>query len=224
MTNIEPQTVASETPSLPAKQESPLISIIERLATNPEIDVGKIEQVFNLHMKLLEREAEVAFNRDMAFAQNEIQNVVVNRHNPHTNSAFADIAALHEAAKPIWTKCGFSVISYAQPIPNVDDEIEIICQVRHKDGHKVEFRDTWPIDSKSLSGKDVKTPMQGKGSTMSYARRYMELGIFDIAVSKYDKDGNKPDLAVKEQSDETKNKLQALKEKLAKEKEGEQAK
>lgn len=186
-----------------------MLTILDRVANMPDFDADKLIKLFEIQQNMIERQQEVEFNRDMALAQREIELVVVNRKNPHTSSVFADISAIHAAAKPKWTERGFSVVSYAQPC-GVDGLIEVVCQVRHRGGHKVEFKDTWPLDNMSTTGKVVKTDIQGKGSTLTYARRYMELGIFDVAISRWDKDGNAATIKDVETSDETANKLAAL--------------
>lgn len=169
-------------------QSSSLMNLVERLATDKEIDPARVDHAFEMYMKVRAVEAEAAFSRSMALAQSEIQNIVVNKKNNQTNSKYADLAAIHEGAKSVWTKYGFSVVTRTTR-SDLLDHIRVICDVRHDSGHKETHEDDWPIDGAGLRGNANKTAIQAKGSTVSYARRYVELMIFDVATFD-DNDGN----------------------------------
>lgn len=182
---------AAQLPAIQQTEAGALMTIIERISTMPELDLDRVERLFAMHQQALARTAEQAFNESMAITQSEIQSVVARKTNSHTKSVYADIDAVHETAKPVWTKNGFSVISRTAPaaIPN---HVKIICEVRHSAGHKEVYEDDWPLDTTGAKGGENKTAIQGKGSTTTYARRYTELMIFDIAIKRLDKDGNAP--------------------------------
>jgi len=171
--------------------DSPLMQIIERIAEMPELDLDRVDRLFLMHEKMLNREAEAAFNESMARAQMEIQSVVVNKANDHTKSGYADLSAIHEKAKPVWAGCGFSVITRSMA-SDKDNHIRIHTEVRHCAGHKEVYNDDWPLDIAGAKGNANKTAIQAKGSSITYARRYSELMIFDIAIKGEDNDGNAP--------------------------------
>jgi hypothetical protein len=165
-----------------------LMTIIERISTMPELDLDRVERLFAMHQQMLAKQAEKEFNDAMALTQGRIQSVVVDRENAHTHSWYATLDAIHEKAKPIWTASGFSVVSRiadsAKP-----DHIKVICEVRNGSHKEVHEKD-WPLDTAGAKGGANKTAIQGMGSTSTYARRYTELMIFDIAIKGMDKDGN----------------------------------
>lgn len=169
-------------------EASSLMTIIERISTMPELDLDRVERLFDMHQKMLDRQQEQLFNQALALAQSEIEGVVVNKSNDHTRSKYANIEAIHAEAKPIWTKHGFSVLTRSgtseQP-----GHIRLYTEVRHSGGHKVTYEDDWPLDTAGARGNSNKTAIQGKGSTITYARRYTELMIFDIAIKDEDNDG-----------------------------------
>lgn len=166
-----------------------LMTIIERISTMPDLDLDRVERLFDMHQKMLDRQQEQLFNQAMAQAQSEIEGVVVNKRNNHTHSKYANIEAIHAEAKPIWTKHGFSVLTRSGS-SDVQGHIRLYTEVRHSGGHKVTYEDDWPLDTVGAKGNSNKTAIQGKGSTITYARRYTELMIFDIAIKDEDNDGN----------------------------------
>ena len=168
-----------------------LMTIIERISLLPDLDLDRVERLFAMHQQMLARSSEQQFNEAMAITQSEIQSVAARKENKHTKSLYADIDAIHEVAKPIWTRNGFSVVTRTAQgaIPN---HIKVICDVRHSGGHKETYEDDWPLDTAGAQGNANKTAIQGKGSTTTYARRYTELMIFDIAIKRLDTDGNAP--------------------------------
>lgn len=182
---------AAQLPAIQQTEAGALMTIIERISTMPELDLDHVERLFAMHQQALARTAEQQFNEAMAITQGELQPVVARKTNSHTKSVYADIDAVHESAKPIWTKNGFSVVSRTAPSP-IQNHIKIICEVRHGGGHKEVYEDDWPLDTTGAKGGENKTAIQGKGSTTTYARRYTELMIFDIAIKRLDKDGNAP--------------------------------
>lgn len=196
-------------PLLPsqANNSSTLMAVIERISVMPELDMDRVERLFNMHERMLDRTAEVFYNAAMARAQSEMQSITVNKENVHTGSKFADIQAVHEGAKPIWTKHGFSVSSGTYPSPK-DGCIGVYCEVMHEQGFKKRYEHEYPLDIAGSQGKVNKTQIQAIGSTMTYARRYMELMIFDLAVGE-DNDGNDLECISPEQATEIKTKLQS---------------
>jgi len=181
-----------QTQVIPLKenQASTLMSIIEKIATNPKLDdsaLSRIERLYGMHKELLATQARQEYGESMARAQGAIQIVSRNKMNDHTKSQFADIAAVHAEAKPCWTKEGFSVSSYKYDAEK-DGYIGICCEVRHSGGHQETYRDVWPLDIAGSGGKVNKTAIQAMGSTMQYARRYTEMMIFDVSTSD-DNDG-----------------------------------
>ena len=176
------------------QQASPTMTVmqlIERVSQMPELDMDRVDRLFDMHQRMIDREAESAFNAAMAIAQGEIQSVSANRQNDHTKSSYANLSAVHDACKPVWTRYGFSVISTMKP-SDQQNHILVSCEVRHSGGFKQVYENDWPLDLAGAKGAVNKTPIQAMGSTGSYARRYTELMIFDIAIKHEDNDGSAP--------------------------------
>lgn len=171
-----------------SESNSQILSIIDRVAVMKDLDMDRLDHLWNMHKENLAMEAEKAYSSAMALAQSEMQNVIKNKTNAHTRSKFADIGAVHNECKPIWTKYGFSVSSKTGS-SSIAGHTLVSSVVRHSGGHKEELSNDWPLDNGGMQGKTNKTAIQAMGSTITYARRYYELMIFDIGFDEQDNDG-----------------------------------
>lgn len=182
-----------------------LLTAITAAASNPQIDVGKVERLWAMHQTVMAQEREAAFNDAMARTQAEIQPIINNAVNTHTRSSYAKLAAIDKEITPIHTKYGLS-ISYdtetrndADPIP--EGMLRTVAIVSHSAGHSRRHHIDLPPDIAGSQGNTNKTMVQARGSTNAYARRYLKLMIFNVSTLD-DNDGNgaaqrrKPDDAV----------------------------
>ena len=62
----------------PQSESAALINMIERAASDPNVDIDKMERLFQMHERIQERRAVEAYNASMAAAQSEMQTVVRN--------------------------------------------------------------------------------------------------------------------------------------------------
>lgn len=177
-----------KTPEQPASEATALIQVIERAASNPDIDVEKMERLFALHERILARNAELAFNEAMSAAQAEMPQVERDAQNQQTNSWYAKLETLNEAAVPIYTKHGFSLSFGEQDCPK-EGHIRIVCHCSHKAGHTRLYHGDVPLDLAGIKGNPNKTQTHAFGSTNSYGRRYLTLLIFNIVMADEDDDG-----------------------------------
>lgn len=182
-----------ETPQAPAVvgETAALISMIERAARDPNVDIGKMERLFEMHERIEARRAEQAFNAAMAAAQAELEPVARGRKNEHTKSKYAELEAIYAMAKPIITKHGFGP-TFGPAKADTPNHIKIVCDLAHAGGFSKRYEGEFPLDGAGLKGTSNKTDIQATGSSFTYARRYMTLLIFDIAT-KDDRDGNATD-------------------------------
>ena len=184
----ELKKIDEEGKELAANQSSGLMNLVERMALSPDIDPGRVERAFEMYKQVRLMDGEQLFNSAMAKAQAEIGPVSVNKLNSHTSSGYANLAAVHGVCKPIWTAHGFSV-STSLYESEKDGWVGVDCEVMHSGGHVKRYKNLYPLDIAGSGGKVNKTTIQAMGSTSSYARRYLELMIFDVAIDD-DNDGN----------------------------------
>jgi hypothetical protein len=168
-----------------------LMQVIERAAVNPDIDVAKMERLFELYERIQARNAEQSFHAAMNDCQSELRPIATDANNPQTHSKYASYAALDHAVRPIYSRHGFSLgFGTADGAPA--DHVRIVCRVAHRDGHKEVEHVDMPADGKGAKGGDVMTKTHATGAAMSYGQRYLLKLIFNLAVGE-DRDGNAPD-------------------------------
>jgi hypothetical protein len=175
----------------PARPGVDLLGVIERLSTNKDVDVAKLEQFMALYERAQARLAQSAFDAAMSAAQTEMRPVAANADNPQTRSRYANYAALDSALRPIYTRHGFG-LSFDTADAPMADCVRVIAHVSHRDGHRATFHVDMPADGKGARGGDVMTKTHATGAALTYGMRYLLKLVFNVAVSEDDTDGNMP--------------------------------
>jgi len=163
-----------------------ILTVIAKAAADPKTDVDKLERLLAMQERVLNREAEQAFNAALRGAQDEIQPVLRNKSNSSTNSKYEDLEAVSDAIDPILRSHGFSQ-SFGTadcPMPN---HYRVTCRLSHTGGHYRDYQADVPADTMGMKGTQNKTATHGFGSALSYGRRYLKLLIADVATT--DDDG-----------------------------------
>lgn len=181
----KPQPLAA-----PASETANLMLVLERVATNPDADTDKMLTVMDMMERAQDRAAAQAYNESMMAAQNQMPAIKKNKRNQQTRSNYADLCAVTEQAKPIYTRHGFS-LSFGEGVSDKPEMIRIIADCMHQAGHTKQYYIDLPIDNKGIQGKVNKTDTHAISSTNSYGKRILKCNIFDIATGD-DVDGNSP--------------------------------
>jgi len=176
-------------PAAPSTEQQSLIEVISRAASNPNVDVSKLEKLLEMHTKIVARDAEVAFNNAMNAAQAEISRVAADATNPQTRSKYATYPKLDRVLRPIYIRHGFS-LSFDTDPSAPPGFVHVKCYVSHKTGHTRPYSAMIPWTSKGPKGQDVMTDTHAAGSAMAYGQRYILKYIFNVAVGAEDDDGN----------------------------------
>lgn len=170
-------------------EASSLIAVIERAATNQDIDISKMERLLEMHERITQRSAEQAFSVAMSEVQSKINRVSADSNNAQTKSKYASYAAIDRALRPIYTEAGFS-LSFDTGEGAALDWVRIVCSVSHKSGHTRKYHIDMPADGKGAKGGDVMTKTHATGSATAYGMRYLVKMIFNVAIGEDDDDGN----------------------------------
>lgn len=174
-------------PTPPASEAAAILSMIERVASNPNADLDKMERLYAMRERVAAQEAERAYNEAMSAVQAELRPVATDAANPQTKSRYASYAALDKAVRPIYSKHGFALSFYSgEGAPA--DHVRVTCKVSCGGHSERPFVDM-PADGKGAKGGDVMTKTHAAGSAFSYGQRYLLKLIFNIAVGE-DDDGN----------------------------------
>lgn len=175
----------------------PMVSMIERMAMDPNSDISKLEKMLEMKERVEDREdarraAEAAqdFNRALAACQAEMPVVGKNAKNTHSGTTYTDLAGLMSVVRPIIARHGFAI--QFNPGESKDaSTITVDWALSHSGGHVRTGTAHFPIDATGTGGKTNKTAIQAQQSSRTYARRYLIIDLFNIATSD-DADGNAP--------------------------------
>lgn len=179
---------ATEVAPIAQQESAALISMIERASRDPSVDMDKFERLIAVTERIEARRAEAAFNAAMSEVQAKLKPVARKLQNSQTNSKYADLAAISEAADPIIHEGGFGFITseFQSSLPN---HLGVRAKVTHAAGHSETHDFNVPVDGTGLKGNPNKTATHAYASTLTYGRRYAKCCVFDIAT-KNDMDGN----------------------------------
>lgn len=182
------QVAKREVEQLPVAESSALISMIERAARDPTVDIDKMERLVAMQERALARNSEQAFNEAMTAAQGEMRPIATDSSNPQTRSRYASYGALDKSMRPIYTKHGFS-LSFGTEDGGAAEYVRVTCHVSNR-GYTRKYQVDMPADGKGAKGGDVMTKTHAVGSAMSYGQRYLLKMIFNIAIGD-DDDGHR---------------------------------
>ena len=150
----------------------PMVSLIERAITDPAIDVGKMQQLLDMQLKIMEKESHDAFFRDFALMQAEF--LPVQKTGKTQQSTYATFDDINNATLPARSHFGFS-ISF-QPA-TVDGYMSVTARLSHREGHSEETVVSLPFDT---SGN--KNQVQAIGSALTYGMRMSIKAILSIST------------------------------------------
>lgn len=175
---------------VPLSDSAALLSVISRAASDPSIDIEKMERLMAMKERIDAKEAESSFNAAMSRVQAGMRRIAADKTNKQTGSDYATYAALDRELRPLYTEEGLSLSFDTEPAG--EGMVGMLCHVSHENGHTRTYRAAVPSDGKGAKGNDVMTKTHAFGSGTSYGMRYLVKMIFNVAVGidQDDDDGN----------------------------------
>lgn len=176
-------TKKDEPQMLPA---DPMISMIERMAMDPNSDITKLERMLEMKERMEAKEAERAFSSDFAAMQAELPIIkergAIRNRNGEVQSTYPLWEDVISALREPLAAHGFSM-SFDR---RKEDGVTYYgCILMHRMGHSQRVEIDLPRDA---SGS--KNEVQGEGSTVSYGQRYSsKMAINWISEHSEDDDG-----------------------------------
>ena len=169
-----------------------LAVIIERLASNPKVDVGKLEKIIELQERVLAHEARASY--DAAFSAMQAELPVIAERGKTDKARYATLEDIVERVRPILARYGFS-LSHETQWPE-DGRVRIVGTLS-RGGHS---RQSTFVTTADTSGS--KNAVQALGSAMAYGRRYTTLDLLNIVSRFEDDDGTSASAAARPQEPE----------------------
>jgi hypothetical protein len=179
---------------VPAEPDSSILAVMERLASNPNLDADKIEKLFNVFIngqrKMREMMDEQEFAHRMAEFKENPPEIIKNRKAQMKSKdgstswvvPFADLDAYCKEAMPEMAKRG---ITWSFPFSENGNLITVSCILRYG---LYNHTPTTLTAAPDTSG--AKNDLQAKGSTVAYLERYTFCGATGLTAAMPDTDGN----------------------------------
>lgn len=180
-----------------ADQATSMMQMIERVVTNPNVNVEAMKAVLDMNRQLMRDQAERTFNQQMALMATEMPRIkkkgkveyLVDSKGPKDgpkqeafkHARWEDIDA---GIRPLLVKYGFSLSFTTEPRSGDGGGLTMVGRLSHKDGHFIEGRLAVALDN---SGG--KNNIQGMGSSSSYGKRYVTCMMLNIITENEDDDG-----------------------------------
>lgn len=168
-----------------------IIEIAKECAMNPLVDAGKMREVIAMAREEQNRIDDRIFQLAKMEVQIAIPAIKRDSYNEHTKSKWAKLEKISAIVDPIIRCNGFS-LSYGSADCPLKDHYRITCDVTHTlTGYTKHYWIDVGMDSAGAKGGGTKTLAQGSGSSVTYARRFLKVMIFDINVVGEDFDGGR---------------------------------
>ena len=126
-------TAIKQVALVPAAEAPPadgFVAMVERLASNPQVDVAKLERLLDMQERILNRGAESAFNTAFAQMQGEVETVI--ERGRTDKGAYAKLEDIIDTVRPVLQRHGFS-LSYRTEWP--EKRVRVVGILTHAAGH-----------------------------------------------------------------------------------------
>lgn len=165
--------------SVAQSESAAVMSIIQKAASDPSVDMDKLERLMLMHERIQAKNAESSFNAAMAQMQNEMPTVGEGGLNRHSGNTYATIDDINRAVKPAMQKHGFAVTF---KVVHASAGISVTGILMHAAGHREETTLLLPTDAGA--GRNA---VQAVGSSVTYGKRYVMCALLNIST------GDSPD-------------------------------
>ncbi|HEV2301510.1 MAG TPA: ERF family protein [Stellaceae bacterium] len=186
--------IARADPASPAAQ---MLSLIAKAASDPAVDVAKMQALLAMQKELIAEEARAAFNAAFARLAARLPRVrksgevsyPANKNNPEGPQkkafAYARWEDIDAAIRPLLLDEGFSLSFDTAPHPG--GGAIVTGALLHAAGHE-KCASIGPLPLDTSGGKNN---LQGAGSTFSYGKRYTATMLLNLTFEGEDDDGRR---------------------------------
>jgi len=174
-------------PPTSASADQTLLDIISRAASDPNVDVEKLERLTALYERHLEREARAAYRAALAQMQPELPEIKeageIQDKAGEVQSTYALWEDTQAAIKPVLAKHGFALTFRIEKVEA--GMIVVVGRLSHRLGHVEES----PSPSLPADTSGSKNAVQAWGSSTSYGMRYAAKALLNLTSRGEDDDG-----------------------------------
>ena len=165
-----------------------LLAMIERLASNPQLNIDVFDRLLTARRQEEDRVAERAFNAALSQAKGELSPVLKTRDVDFTTKSgsktkykYESMADVARAVDPTFQRHG---LSYRFSIDQTLDTVKVTCIVSHDGG----YSERTTLEGKVDPGSTGMSLVQALGSALTYLQRYSLRAAIGLAAG-IDDDG-----------------------------------
>jgi len=154
-----------------------LIAAIARAASDPSVDVTKMERLFAMHEAMVQRQARVAFDNAMADFKAEAPTIVKGKEVKfgQTQYKHATLAMVCDAVIEALSRHG---VTHRWDLQQDKGAVRVTCILTHRDGHSQSTPLEAPPD---ISGQ--MNAIQRVASAVTYLQRYTLLAATGLSTT-----------------------------------------
>lgn len=150
----------------------PMISMIERVATDPNSDLAKLERMLELKERHDAQNAKAEFAAAFARASANFPTIPLNGRG-HNGKPYATLEDITKKTRPVLSEHGLALTFAIE----VGQDVVVTAKLMHKAGHAETTSIALPRDT---SGS--KNAVQAVGSTQTYGQRYTAQAILGLSL------------------------------------------
>lgn len=195
-TAVAERTAQTNIATHPASDTTSLLQVISRAASDPTVDIDKMERLLQMHERMTERSAKTAFTAALAEMQPKLPvierkgmiRVPAKDGKTGHETPYALWEDINEAIRPLLAEYGFALTFR---VKKEADRVEVTGVLSHREGHSEETTLSLPMDSTGS-----KNNVQAIGSSVQYGKRYTGSALLNITTRGEDDDGKTADPAI----------------------------
>lgn len=175
-----------------------VLALIERVASDPQASIEKLEKMIELQERIMAHNARAAYDTAFAEMQPELPEIEENgrvsfkdKNGNQRATPYALFEDINKAVKPILAKHGFSLSHRRE---DAQGAIRVTTILAHRSGHREQTSFSGPVDDTGS-----KNAVQAIKSTMSYAERINVTLLLNISTRGADDDGQAAGVISEEQ-------------------------
>lgn len=163
---------------VPNDERAAILSIVARAASDPNVDIDKLERLMLMQERAIARQSAVEYSAALSDLQAELPSIG-ERGNANGRYMFALWEDINTQIKPFLQKHGFS-LSFRT---DTAKDITVTGVLSHRNGHSEQTSITLPSD-----GSGNKNAVQAVASSVSYGKRYTASALLNLTSHGEDDD------------------------------------
>lgn len=169
----------------PVVDETSILAVIARAASDPTVDVQKMQALLDMQFRVMERQSEMAYYAAMARLQPRLPRIARGGVNTHTKKHYSRYEDIDAGVRGLMNDEGFSASFTTE---DVDERtMRVHCILAHSGG----FRTTNSIRLPTEKASSAMNQTQASGSALTYAKRMLLTAALNLVSEGDDDDANR---------------------------------